>query len=295
MVTFHDLSSVFALIRVTGSSRADFLHRMSTGDLISIKPGEVRATVFTTPIGRMVEVGVVYAFADHLLLRVSTRGKDKLLRWLRKYVFYNDDVQFTDERTSVVTVGMLGDGVSEWIRQHSAADHDDQHVGHWQICDTITAHQTMLSGAPVVLLMGDQMALAPFIDGPMMLVDAYESARISAGIPKYGHEISEDFNPLEAGLWDCVSFTKGCYIGQEIFARMESRNQLAKKLVVIELADGQQGARVVVAGADVGSITSASANHALAYVRSAAAIPNEAVTSGTRIGRIDHVARASGL
>ena len=52
-------------------------------------------------------------------------------------------------------------------------------------------------------------------------------------MPESAHELTEDYIPLEAGLWDSVSFSKGCYIGQEIIARMESRNKLAKTLVVL--------------------------------------------------------------
>ncbi|NJN54376.1 MAG: hypothetical protein HC804_06235 [Anaerolineae bacterium] len=59
---------------------------------------------------------------------------------------------------------------------------------------------------------------------------AFDFLRIEAGLPRYGRELTLDYIPLEADLWDDVSFSKGCYTGQEIIARMESRGKLAKRL-----------------------------------------------------------------
>ena len=66
--------------------------------------------------------------------------------------------------------------------------------------------------------------------------DLYDLLRIESGIPEIDHEISDEYIPLEANLWGDVSFSKGCYIGQEIIARMESRGKLAKMLVGVESA-----------------------------------------------------------
>ena len=57
--------------------------------------------------------------------------------------------------------------------------------------------------------------------------------RIESGVPRFGAEISQETIPLEVGLWDEVSFRKGCFTGQEILARMESRGQLARRLVLL--------------------------------------------------------------
>jgi len=67
------------------------------------------------------------------------------------------------------------------------------------------------------------------------VLGVYDALRIEAGLPEVGHELTEDFIPLELGLWDMVSFNKGCYVGQEVIARMESRGKLAKMLVRVAL------------------------------------------------------------
>jgi folate-binding protein YgfZ len=60
---------------------------------------------------------------------------------------------------------------------------------------------------------------------------------VEAGRPEFGRELGDEYIPLEAGLWPDVSFTKGCYTGQEIIARMESRQKLAKHLVGLRFDD----------------------------------------------------------
>ena len=61
--------------------------------------------------------------------------------------------------------------------------------------------------------------------------ETYQILRVEAGQPEFGRELGDEYIPLEANLWNDVSFTKGCYTGQEIIARMESRQKLAKRLV----------------------------------------------------------------
>jgi aminomethyltransferase len=61
--------------------------------------------------------------------------------------------------------------------------------------------------------------------------ETYQVLRVEAGLPEFMHELGDEYIPLEANLWNDVSFKKGCYTGQEIIARMESRQKLAKRLV----------------------------------------------------------------
>jgi aminomethyltransferase len=86
--------------------------------------------------------------------------------------------------------------------------------------------------------------------------------------------LTGDYIPLEAGLWDDVSFNKGCYIGQEIIARMESRGKLAKKLMKLRpSAPVAAGATLRANGKTAGTITSAAVGPdgpvALGYVKTA--------------------------
>ena len=66
-----------------------------------------------------------------------------------------------------------------------------------------------------------------------------ETRRILLGIPAPGHELTEDYNPLEAGLGEAVSFTKGCYVWQEVVARLNTYDTVSRRLVgLVFRADG---------------------------------------------------------
>ncbi len=72
---------------------------------------------------------------------------------------------------------------------------------------------------------------------PRMGFAAYETFRIARGIPDIGRELTNDFNPFEVGLRDAISMTKGCYIGQEVIARLDTYQKVKRKLVGILFAE----------------------------------------------------------
>ncbi|NNE72156.1 MAG: folate-binding protein YgfZ [Acidimicrobiales bacterium] len=116
--------------------------------------------------------------------------------------------------------------------------------------------------------------LGPGVEAPrdLEIVDeaAFEHARIAAGFPAMGSELTADVIPAATGVVDVsASFTKGCYTGQELVARVESRgSNTPTKLHRLTVADGVAvGASVTQAGAEVGTITSAARNAALAYLK----------------------------
>ena len=69
-----------------------------------------------------------------------------------------------------------------------------------------------------------------------MGMEAYEALRVGLGAPSYDRELSEAYNPLETGLWGSISFTKGCYIGQEVIARLDTYQKVQKHLVSLSFS-----------------------------------------------------------
>jgi folate-binding protein YgfZ len=100
------------------------------------------------------------------------------------------------------------------------------------------------------------------------LDEELERLRILARTPRWGAEIDDSILPAEAGLDErAISFTKGCYPGQEPIARLHHRGHANRTLRVLELDDGARGDEVVYDGKAVGRVTSAVPGIALAYVR----------------------------
>jgi tRNA-modifying protein YgfZ len=244
-VTVYDLTGVYGLLRITGVTRLDFVHRMSSGEVRNLMPGLGAQTCFTTPLARVVDCSIVLCDPDELLLLTGAGNADRLSRWLRKYVFFNDDVQLTVEPDPPISAEF---GLETVLPAYSHKP-----------ADGVRGVQ-MPAPLPGVLRLG-----AP-IPADAATRAAYESLRVAAGLPAFPDEINDAHIPLETGVWNAVSFSKGCYIGQEIIARMESRNQIARKLVRFEVVRGSVGVGEAIG--ESGVVTSAAAGHALGYVRS---------------------------
>ena len=149
-------------------------------------------------------------------------------------------------------------------------------------------------------VIGSQATMSVFIDElshnaeqlPQLSASEAEYLRVIAGMGAIGHEWQELYNPLEAGLLHLTSFTKGCYIGQEVVARLDSYNKVKQRLMGItshELI--AQGNEVVANDVVIGFVTSAvpscdgASTLALAYVRGEHAHPNTTISirTGTTI------------
>jgi len=103
---------------------------------------------------------------------------------------------------------------------------------------------------------------------PTVDADELERARIEAGVPAWGKELDDSILPAEAGLDEThISFTKGCYPGQEPIARLRHRGHVNRRLRVLEVDSARAGDEVELEGKSVGRITSAVPGLALGYVR----------------------------
>jgi aminomethyltransferase len=290
-------------VEVAGRDRLDFLQRMSTNDLAGLVPGQGRATVLTTPIGRMVDRVVVYVDAETLLMVTSPGMAEAVRRWLGRHVFFNDQLTLVDRSAETGLLRVVGPESGAHLQAVLGADlalpaaaHDwapAEHAGARLLVargDALGAECLVVVG-PAAALAGLRDALlaggAPAGDGAL-----YEVLRVEAGLPAIGREISEEHIPLEANLWGDVSFRKGCYIGQEIIARMESRGRQARVLAGLTLAAPLEPAGdLTVRHGDetVGQVSStvvspASGPIALAFLKPAAAEPGMALVVGEGIG-----------
>ena len=266
-----DLSAHVGRVQMTGATRLEFLQRMSTNDVLKLQAGHGCMTALTTPIGRMVDAPAVIAMDDALILLTGAGNAGRVAAWLRKYVLYNDQVAVHDITAVTRMWGIYGTGADDKVRAMDEAAFEQLQTA--PDYSSATAGPNLLVKMPPIGGAGYALlgAKLPGIEMNFAPIETYEAMRIAAGYPAAPSEINEDYIPLETGLWHAVSFHKGCYIGQEIIARMESRGQVAKKLVQLKLADAtiRAGADLQVDGNLVGKVTSASESWALGYVRSA--------------------------
>ncbi|OAN45909.1 glycine cleavage system protein T [Chloroflexus islandicus] len=275
-----------------GRDRASLLHRLSTNHIERLQAGQGTLTVLTTPIGRMIDLLRVYALPDALLLETGPSHGGPILRHLRKNIFFNDQVTVADAGAELGQIGLYGPqagqimqalGLPVEVPRYGIAN------GEWSDAQVLVARCEPLGGDgytlyppathTAALLAACQAAGATILDA-----DTFEIVRVEHGYPRFGREITLDYIPLEADLWRAVSFQKGCYVGQEIIARMESRGRIAKQLRGLRLPAAPQSlpAKVVADGKEIGDLTSAVCSPrygwiGLAYLRSAYAEPDVTV------------------
>ncbi|MFZ4826550.1 MAG: YgfZ/GcvT domain-containing protein [Phototrophicaceae bacterium] len=232
---------------VKGRSAKSLLHRLGTQDIEGLSVGMGGGTVFLNANGRVLERVEVYVLAeDQLLLLTSPGHIDAVKTLLTRNIFFEDDVvleDITPQTTQLVIHGASAEGV---IRSHVSTLPDSlvhsmgivpvvlhdatvwlirrktYYGSHWSL---ILHDLTTASNIWNLLTKHPDLTIGGALTFNMM--------RIACGIPSANTELTTHYIPLEVGLWDEISFTKGCYVGQEIVARMESRQQLAKVLVKV--------------------------------------------------------------
>ena len=271
--------STLGILKITGATRIDLIHRMSTQKLTGMQSGEGRATLLTSDIGRMIDRLILYTSSDKVYVLTGENNSDKIARHLMRFVFFNDDFQLEDLSDRVSVWGIYGVKSAEILQSIGwDAEIPLHHYRKLPIGTDAYLHRTdPVAGNGYFVICNsadDETILAALTNAGIMPIDAptYDYLRIEAGLPAFGREISLDYNPLEADLWEDVSFNKGCYTGQEIIARLDSRGKLAKKLVRISAKAAIKTGRVLTKeGKNAGTITSAATSSAgtvaLAYIK----------------------------
>jgi aminomethyltransferase len=250
-------------IDIAGRDRFDLLNRLSTNDMTSLAPGQGRPTIFTNPNGRVLDRIVVYNWTAETVLALTGPGRTGPVgNYLQGNIFFNDDVTLTSHLGTHHQFGLHGPNADAVVEALVPGAAGVDEMGCMLHNGVFAARAKTLAGSAWHVIVPKADALRTWQalreagarpSGGMI----YNVLRIRAGRPGTGFELNDRFIPLELGLWDEVSFTKGCYTGQEIIARMESRGQLAKTLVRLELADPlPPGTDLVSEGRRVGSVTS---------------------------------------
>lgn len=276
--------SSLGMLRIEGETRLDLINRMSTQALMHLTSGEGAATVLTTDIGRIIDRLILYAASDIVYALTSENNADNIARYLMAYVFFNDDFRLQDISAETAVFAVYGPRAAQILGQQIGFPDVEMPLHHWREAEIngniAYLHRTdPINGGGYYVMTTTKQKDAlwqTLCDSGLTVAGeaAFDFLRIEAGMPRFRRELTQEYIPLEANLWGDVSFNKGCYIGQEIIARMESRGQLAKKLMQLRpqgLVDA--GADIIAAGRKAGTVTSVAVGPqgivALGYVKTA--------------------------
>jgi aminomethyltransferase len=209
-------------VRASGPDAVAYVQSMVTNDVEAIAPGDGIYALLLTPKARVIADLEVFRTGDDLVLACPPQAADDVLGTLLRARFRK---KVALEPAEYALVWGDADGALAELA-------------------TPVGVERLLATAPA------NGAASP---------DAWELARIEAGVPRFGHEFDSDSMPAEAGLEErAISFTKGCYPGQEPVARLHYRGHANRGVRGVRFAGGlaNRDAPVTVDGAPVGRVTS---------------------------------------
>lgn len=270
-------------IELTGTDRVSFLHNLCTNDIRRLRVGNGCEAFLTNVQGKILGLVHVFCCADSLVVETVPGQAEFLMEHLDRYLI-REDVQLIDRTPSWGELLLRGDLTEKRLSELGVTV--PRHVlDHVEL--ELDGHPVSLRrldmGKPTFLISGNSSAVDAVAQqlksANLVQCDdtAVETVRVEAGWPQFGQDVTDQNLPQEVDRDDrAISFTKGCYLGQETVARIDALGHVNRKLVGVRFfADTvpEVGTPLLIDEKQVGQVTSAvfspaiDAPLALAYVR----------------------------
>jgi folate-binding protein YgfZ len=300
-VALVDRSSRGQLL-VSGRDRASYLQGLLTNDIEVLKAGQGCYALYLTAQGRMIADLYVYELGDVIFMTMVRELKGTVLTKLDQFIF-SEDVQLGDVSETFRQIGFVG----PWAAETVAGLLDDVSAAVLEALPEYGNVRAHTSGAAAIVTRTQDVGV-PGFDVALEAAHAQElraaSAakglieldagvadviRIEAGVPLFHRDMDEETIPLEAGLESrAISFTKGCYVGQEVVIRILHRGhgRVVRKLVGLVFGGDQvpvEGSIVTADDREIGRITSSGWSPALQRPIALAYLHRDFVETGTRV------------
>lgn len=270
-----------AYLSFTGPDRVRYLNAILTNNIKDLAPNRGIVSLLLNPQGRILAEMETYAFGDQLFCVSYAMIRERLIEGLEKYIIM-DDVVLTDETERYGTLALEGPQAAAVVLELTSIDlaslaplssvDSVVRAGDGIPCRMVQRSHGNVPGAefvverkylePLWTVLSEKVAKC---GGGPMGYSALSARRLSQGIPWFGYDFGEKQIPHEAGLQDShISYTKGCYTGQEIVERVRSRGQVNRQRVDLIFSGTMvpaAGEPLTVDGKEVGYVTRA----ALAY------------------------------
>jgi len=268
---------------LVGSDCVKFLHGQVTNDVQRLRDGEGCYAALVSAKGRMHSDINIYRLEDELLLDFEPGFTATVLERLERYII-TDDVRVLDAAPhygllrvqgprAAEAIGQLGLPWTVPVRPLEFSAHSEPTLGQLYLMRGTDCFDMFIPNAALGAVFDKLLAAAKSLGGCAGGWEALEAARIAAGIPRFGQDMDETTLPPEAGLEArAISYSKGCYVGQEVIARIRTYGQVARtlrrlrlpaELVVLPVP----GDKLFADGKEVGHLTSVVSGTAIGYVR----------------------------
>jgi glycine cleavage system T protein len=286
-----------AKFTLAGADRVRFLQGMVTNDVKKLAPGTGTYAAILNTQGQILADLRIYCAEDRFLIDTDASLREKAMQVLRRYIIAD---KVTLEPLPLFSISFQGPRSRPLLEKtlhvdlpnldeyaHLSTNYAGFPVRVVRASSTgEEGYEVWMADKAMMAIWGAACGQAPTYDMLPCGSEALEVLRIEAGIPRYGTELGEDTLLLEANLLNAVSFTKGCYVGQEIVERMRSRGHANWKLVGLYVGAPSPPApetRLIADGKDVGEVTSSCASPTLGRTVALAYVRREAAEPGTRL------------
>ena len=287
------------LLQLTGPDRFSFLQGMLSNDVLALKPFTGQYATLLSQQGKVIADVRVLCALNSIYLDFFESLKEKILSHLNRYLVA-DEVEIADRSSEYATLSIQGPQSEALLRKlvpqvelpEAPLRHAMITLDGTAIC-TVFASHTGEAGIDLIGPVAKLPDLAQRLSEAgkeFSAVWAGEEAqnvlRVEAGIPRYGVDFTEDNLLLEVGLDHAVSFSKGCYLGQEVVERIRSRGHVNKKLAGLILdgeASANPGDAIVHADKAVGNLTSSVQSPTLGRPIALGYVHRDCWTPGTRV------------
>jgi folate-binding protein YgfZ len=232
-------------LRITGDDRHAFLQRQTTNDINLLSPERSLVTVLTSPASRILDMlWVIDEDEAFGVLTLPGQG-EQTFNFLSSRIFFMDKVSLVDASQEICQIDLLGPGASEFLQElgaiRSPQDNETLSIKIAQIPVRVlyqrnSGHRLLIARDSCHQVLNE---LENF-GAAQLSPESFEILRIETGLPAAGHELTEDYTPLETGFHWTVSDNKGCYTGQEVIARQVNFDKITRQLVGLLLSDVPQ-------------------------------------------------------
>lgn len=239
------------IINLTGKDTLEFLHRVSTNDVKDLENLKIRNTLFTNEKGRLIDRTTLVNLSDYFLLIGGKNTQALLSRWIDKYIIM-EDIKLSDARNEYLALEIIGPQAESYLTQICGKCIDElteNELKKFEM-DELSAMIFKQTGKNnfrkycMILKIDDAVKTVDYLLNQNNIFDvnlvgerAYDHFRIEMGWPEAPNEINDNFNPYETNLIDEVNFKKGCYIGQEVIARLDTYDKVQKKMCGVIIND----------------------------------------------------------
>jgi len=284
-------------ILVSGAEVVMFLNGLITNDMKTLAVNSWMPAVFPNVQGRLLASVRVIHRDDGFLIDTESATHETVLKLLERFTMAGD-FHVKDLTDETVTLSIQGKQAAEIISAtlgEEAAKVDRQQVARTKFADdgqvtVIRATHTAEDGFDLFIERNHAQASSDELTkagAKPVSADVLETLRIEAGIARYGVDMDETNVVTETNLDDAVSFSKGCYIGQEIIARIKYRGHVAKKLTGIILENDlnlERGARILSQEEkEIGRVTSSTLSPYLARTVALGYVKYDYLAPGTQV------------